>query len=219
MLLDTIRRGRGWIRWQLLLLVTSAFVAVPVWLVRRGRWPITIEIDRQRRRTLTALALVIVATSVTLRPALGWLVPTDRYQNARYEGVSMSPTLNDQDRVIVNRRAYLADDPAIGDLVMLRYPLNPEKTFVKRVIASGGDTVEIADGVVLRNGRPVDEPYITNRSMDDWGPQIVPEGTYFVLGDRRDHSSDSRHWGFVPRNYMLGRVTARWWPLSQRRRF
>jgi len=219
MLLDTIRRGRGWIRWQLLLHVASVFVAVPVWLVRRRRWPATIEIDRQRRRTLTALALVIVAASFTLRPALGRLVPTDRYQNARYEGVSMSPTLNDQDRVIVNKRAYLADDPSIGDIVMLRYPLNPEKTFVKRVIASGGDTVEIADGVVLRNGRAVDEPYLTYRSLDHWGPQIVPEGTYFVLGDRRDHSSDSRHWGFVPRKYMLGRVTARWWPLSQRRRF
>ena len=114
---------------------------------------------------------------------------------------------------------YLAGDPAIGDIVMLRYPRDPEKTFVKRVIATGGDEVHIVGGVVFRNGRETGAPYLTYRSQDRWGPEVVPEGTYFVMGDRRDNSSDSRHWGFVPREYVLGRVTVRWWPLSAQSRF
>jgi signal peptidase I len=195
------------------------FVAVPVWLVRRRRWPVTVEIDRPRRRKLTALALGIVAASFTLSPVVAWFVTTYLYQAARVEGMAMSPTINDQDRLIVNKRAYLASDPAIGDIVMLRYPRDPQKTFVKRVIASGGDEVHIVSGVVFRNGRKTDEPYLTHRSQDEWGPGVVPEGTYFVMGDRRDNSSDSRHWGVVPREYVLGRVAVRWWPLSAPRRF
>ena len=133
----------------------------------------------------------------------------------------MSPTLNNEDRLVVNKLAYRRESPAIGDIVMLRYPLDPEKTFVKRVIASGGDDVRIVNGTVLRNGDRVDEPYVLeeNRGEDDWGPEVVPEGTYFVMGDRRNNSSDSRHWGFVPREYILGRVATRWWPLSAQRRF
>jgi signal peptidase I len=219
MLVDAVRRGRGWIRWQVLLHVASLVVAVPAWLVRRRRWPVAVEIDRPRRRKLTALAFGIVAFSFTLSPAVAWGVTTYLYQVARVEGAAMSPTINDQDRLIVNKRVYLAGDPAIGDIVMLRYPRDPEKTFVKRVIATGGDEVRIVGGIVFRNGRETDERYLTYRSQDQWGPEIVPEGTYFVMGDRRDNSSDSRHWGFVPREYVLGRVTVRWWPLSARRRF
>jgi signal peptidase I len=219
MLLDAVRRGQGWIRWQVLLHVVSWFVAVPLWLVRRRRWPATVEIDRPRRRKLTALAVGVVASSFTLSPIVGWTVTTYLYQVARVDGTAMSPTINDQDRLIVNRRVYLAGDPAIGDIVMLRYPRDPEKTFVKRVIATGGDEVHIVGGVVFRNGRKTDEPYLTYRSQDQWGPEVVPAGTYFVMGDRRDNSSDSRHWGFVPREYVLGRVTVRWWPLSAKRRF
>jgi signal peptidase I len=219
MLLDAVRRGRGWIRWQVLLHVASLLVAVPVWLVRRRRWPVAVEIDGPRRRKLTAVALGIVAASFTLSPAVTWFVTTYLYQVARVEGAAMSPTLNDQDRLVVNKRVYLSSDPAIGDIVMLRYPRDPEKTFVKRVIAAGGDEVHIVGGVVFRNGHETDEPYLTFRSQDQWGPAIVPEGAYFVMGDRRNNSSDSRHWGFVPRDYMLGRVTVRWWPLSARRRF
>jgi signal peptidase I len=133
----------------------------------------------------------------------------------------MSPTVNDQDRLIVIKRVYRAADPAIGDIVMLRYPRDPSKSFIKRVIASGGDEVRIVDGVVFRNDSKVDEPYVleANRSHDKWGPEIVPEGSYFVMGDRRNNSADSRYWGFVPRAYIQGRVGMRFWPLSARRRF
>jgi signal peptidase I len=147
-----------------------------VWLVRRRRWPIAVEIDRLRRRKLTALAVGIVAASLTLSPAVGWIVTTYLYQVARVEGAAMSPTINDQDRLLVSKRVYLAGDPAIGDIVMLRYPRDPEKTFVKRVIAIGVDEVRIVSGVVFRNGREADEPYLTYRSQDEWGPEVVPDG-------------------------------------------
>src|SRR5688572_3206576 len=143
MLLDAVRRGRGWIRWQVLLHVASLLVAVPVWLVRRRRWPVAVEIDRPRRRKMTALAVGIVAASFTLSAAVPWFVTAYLFQVARVEGRAMSPTINDQDRLIVNKRVYLAGDPAIGDIVMLRYPPNPEKSFVMRVIATGGDKVNI----------------------------------------------------------------------------
>jgi signal peptidase I len=220
LLLDAVRRGRGWIRWQVLLYLLF-WVAVPVWLLRRRRWPVTVEINRPRQLKLAALAMGIVAATFTVSPALGSAATTYLFQVARVEGQAMSPTLNDQDRLVVDKRVYRAGDPAIGDVVMLRYPRDPRKSFVKRVIASGGDEVQIVNGVVFRNGGRVDEPYVleANRSQDHWGPEIVPEGTYFVMGDRRNNSSDSRHWGFVPREYILGRVGIRWWPLSARRRF
>lgn len=219
MLLDAIRRGRGWIRWQLLLHIATLLIAVPVWLVRRRRWPIVVDIDRLRRRRLTVLAAAIVAASLVITPLVRWHVATYFYQAARVEGMAMAPTLVDQDRLIVDKRAYRAGDPAIGDIVMLLYPRDPSKAFVMRVIAGGGDEVRIVGGAVFRNGRRMNEPYLTYRSQDDWGPEVVPEGAYFVMGDRRDNSSDSRVWGFVPREYILGRVSARWWPISSRRRF
>jgi signal peptidase I len=220
MLLDAIRRGRGWIRWQLLLHVLTIVVAVPIWLFRRRRWPVTVEITRARRLKLAALAAGIVAATFTLSSAVNAAVAT-RFQIARVEGQTMAPALNDQDRLFINTQVYRVGDPAIGDIVMLRYPLDPEKLFVKRVIASDGDELQIVNGLVLRNGGRVDEPYVlhANRGQDDWGPMVVPDGTYFVLGDNRIDSADSRIFGFVPRDYVLGRVTSRWWPLSALRRF
>jgi signal peptidase I len=168
MLLDAVRRDRGWIRWQVLLYVVPLLGAVPAWLVRRRRWPVAVEIDPPRRRKLTALAVGIVAAIFTLSSAVSWIVTTYLFQIARVEGQAMATTLNDQDRLLVNKCAYRDADPAIGDIVMLRYPRNPEKTFVMRVIATGGEEVQIASGVVMRNGRETDEPYLAYRSHDNW---------------------------------------------------
>ena len=108
-----------------------------------------------------------------------------------------------------------------GDIVMLYYPLNPEKSFVKRVIAEEGDTVRIVDGRVYVNDIPLKDDYVPSeyRSHDDWGPQVIPEGYYFVMGDHRNNSSDSRHWGFVPKKYIIGKVQVRWWPVPHARVF
>lgn len=89
------------------------------------------------------------------------------------------------------------------------------------MIARGGDEVRIVDGIVYRNGEAADEPFVDPDSRGDgnWGSMVVPTDSFFVLGDRRNNSSDSRHWGAVPRKHVIGKVTARWWPLSRRRSF
>jgi signal peptidase I len=149
------------------------------------------------------------------------LIVTFGFQVARVEGQSMAPTLEDQDRLIVNKLAYRIGEPRRGDIVMLYYPLNPEKSFVKRVIAEEGDTVRIVDGRVYVNDIPLKDDYVASdyRSHDDWGPQVINEGYYFVMGDHRNNSSDSRHWGMVPKKYIIGKVQLRWWPVPTARVF
>jgi len=149
------------------------------------------------------------------------LIVTFGFQVARVDGLSMAPTLEDHDRLIVNKLVYELGDPRPGDIVMLYYPLNPEKMFVKRVIAREGDTVRIVDGRVYVNDIPLRDDYVPVefRSHDDWGPQVVQQGYYFVMGDHRNNSSDSRHWGPVPKKYIVGKVKVRWWPIQDARIF
>jgi signal peptidase I len=149
------------------------------------------------------------------------LIVTFGVQVARVDGLSMSPTLEDHDRLIVNKLVYELGEPRPGDIVMLYYPLNPEKMFVKRVIAKEGDTVRIVDGQVSINDLPLHDDYVPAefRSHDDYGPEVVKQGYYFVMGDHRNNSSDSRHWGPVPKRYIVGKVKVRWWPIQDARIF
>jgi signal peptidase I len=149
------------------------------------------------------------------------LIVTFGFQVARVDGLSMAPTLEDHDRLIVNKLVYELGEPRPGDIVMLYYPLNPEKMFVKRVIAKEGDTVRIVDGRVYVNDIPLRDDYVPVdfRSHDDYGPTVVQQGYYFVMGDHRNNSSDSRHWGPVPKKYIVGKVKVRWWPIQDARIF
>src|SRR3954469_9946328 len=149
------------------------------------------------------------------------LIVTFGFQVARVDGLSMAPTLEDHDRLIVNKLVYELGEPRPGDIVMLYYPLNPDKMFVKRVIASEGDVVRIVDGHVYVNDIPLHDDYVPEefRSHDDWGPTVIQQGYYFVMGDHRNNSSDSRHWGQVPKKYIVGKVKLRWWPLQDARIF
>jgi signal peptidase I len=163
------------------------------------------------------IAEEVVAWLKTLASAAVYatLIVTFGFQVARVEGQSMAPTLADQDRLIVNKLTYRWGVPRRGDIVMLYYPLNPDKSFVKRVIAEEGDQVRIVDGRVFVNDVPMQDDFVPPeyRSHDDFGPSVVPEGYYFVMGDHRNNSSDSRHWGFVPKKYIIGKVQLRWWPI------
>jgi len=169
------------------------------------------------------VGMEIVAGVQTLVSAAVYatLIVTFVVQVARVDGLSMAPTLEDHDRLIVNKLVYELGDPRPGDIVMLYYPLNPDKMFVKRVIAKEGDTVRIVDGRVYVNDIPLHDDYVPPefRSHDDWGPQVVQQGYYFVMGDHRNNSSDSRHWGPVPKKYIVGKVKVRWWPLQDARIF
>ena len=143
------------------------------------------------------------------------LIVTFGFQVARVEGESMAPTLADQDRLIVNKLAYRLGSPRRGDIVMLYYPRDPDKSFVKRVIAEEGDVVKIEDGRVFVNDVPMDDSFVPPeyRSHEDEPPRQIRQGYYYVMGDHRNNSSDSRHWGEVPKKYIIGRVQLRWWPI------
>jgi signal peptidase I len=149
------------------------------------------------------------------------LIVTFGFQVARVDGLSMAPTLDDHDRLIVNKLVYEFGDPRPGDIVMLYYPVDPDKMFVKRVIAKEGDTVHIVDGRVYVNDLPLADEYVPSefRSHDDLGPIVVQPGYYFVMGDHRNNSLDSRHWGSVPKKYIVGKVNVRWWPIQDARIF
>ncbi len=197
-----------------------------------------------RAAILRRIGVEAVAWLKTLASAAVYavLIVTFGVQVARVEGQSMAPTLANQDRLIVNKFTYQfcisippvhlgCRDPRPSDIVMLYYPVDPDKSFVKRVIAEAGDTVRISDGRVFVNGLPVSDEYVAPdyRSHENHGPEnplpgleadgVVPEGYYFVMGDHRNNSSDSRHWGFVPKKYIIGRVQLRWWPILQARVF
>ena len=186
----------------------------------------TMPEDREARPTrsrVRTLGLELVAWLRTLASAgvYALLIITFGFQVARVEGRSMEPTLHDQDRLVVNKLAYRLHDPAIGDVVMFLHPNKPSETLVKRIVAAPGDTVVFRSGVVVRNGVDVDEGYIPEdlRTFETIPAVTVPEGYYFVLGDHRNNSSDSRLFGPVPKKYILGRVQVRWWPLSDARSF
>lgn len=214
---DASRRGRGWVAWGV---ATSFFgvLAVVAWLVVRRRFDVLPD-DRRDWTTIQIYlaAFFLVLFQVSARTS----VTTFFYQVARVEGQAMAPTLGDQDRLVVSKWQYQNHDPRLGDIVMLRYPLAPEKSFVKRVIGREGDLLRSVDGMVFRNDVPVDDSFVPPeyRSHDSWGPLVVPEGYYFVMGDHRNNSSDSRHWGFVPKKYILGKVRLRWWPPSKAQPF
>ena len=159
--------------------------------------------------------------TATMAAVYATLIVTFGFQVARVDGQSMAPTLHDHDRLIVNKLAYQVGEPQVGDIVMLLYPSDPSKTFVKRVVAAEGDEVKIAGGKVYRNGALMDDSFVSPqfRSHEDFGPTRIRDGYYFVMGDHRNASSDSRDWGEVPKKYIIGRVQVRWWPLPDARTF
>jgi len=138
-------------------------------------------------------------------------------QPVKVEGTSMQPRLVDQERIFVNRFIYRFEDIHRGDIVVFWYPRDTNKSFIKRVVAMPNDTVEIRNGVVLVNGAEVKEPYLDAefRDRESFSRTVVPADHYFVLGDHRNSSNDSRNWGFVPRNLIYGKAVFRYWPMSR----
>jgi signal peptidase I len=144
------------------------------------------------------------------------LIATFGVRIMRVVGFSMEPTLENHDGLLVDRLVYELGSPRPGDIVSLYYPIDPDRVLIKRVIAESGDEVRIVGGLVYINGSRLHDDYVdaSFRSHEDWGPELVPEGYYFVMGDHRNSSSDSREWGLVPKKYIIGKVKLRWWPLQ-----
>ena len=159
-------------------------------------------------------------------------------QNFRVEGPSMEPTLEEDQHLLVNKLVFLRPDfgalagllplvsadhsapsytfraPRRGDIVVFQFPGDTSRDFVKRVVGIPGDTVEIRNGVVFVNGESLHEPYVINGDSGSERPVVVPDEAYYVLGDNRRASQDSRDWGTVPAENIIGRGWLRYWPLD-----
>ena len=181
------------------------------------------------RRVLEYAAVVVVAVLVALA-VQAWLVKPYRIPSE-----SMLDTLRPGDRVLVNRVVYRLRDPHRGEVIVFHYPRDPAVVFIKRVVGVPGDVLQVRDGRLYVNGRRAADPHvhrtdgqadpttaqaaIVGSTMHDpWSlaePYRVPDGAYFVMGDNRTDSDDSRDWGTVPRSAIVGEGLATYWPLSR----
>ena len=136
--------------------------------------------------------------------------------NAKIPSESMEDTIMTGDRIFGNRLAYINKDPQRFDIVIFKYPDDETQLFIKRVIGLPGETVEIRDGKVYIDGAetPLDDSFTPEPPQGNWGPEVVPEGSYFMLGDNRNRSKDSRFWTntFVKKEKILGKAVLRYFP-------
>ena len=149
---------------------------------------------------LLALVLFLVINALSAR--------------VRVENISMKPTLQPGEFLLVNRVAYKIGEPEIGDIIVFHAPGASDLDYIKRVIGLPGDDVRISDGVVYVNDHPLYEPYIADPPRYD-GEWVVPADQLFVLGDNRNNSSDSHMWGFVPYEDIVGRALLIYWPIQE----
>jgi signal peptidase I len=149
---------------------------------------------------LIAGALFLVVNLVTAR--------------VRVESISMQPNLNEGEFVVVNRLAYRWDEPQRGDIIVFRFPGNQQKRYIKRVIGIEGDFISIQDGQVSINGLSLDEPYIAAAPTYE-GEWVVGSGSVFVLGDNRNNSNDSKNWGTLGEDAIIGKAILVYWPPTE----
>lgn len=135
-------------------------------------------------------------------------------QSYRVSGTSMVPNLQNNEYVMVNKMAYLFHPPERGDVIVFHFPLDTTKDFIKRVIGLPGDTISYDSTTVTVDGTVLKEPYISEAANSDGKTLVVPPNDYFVLGDNRPVSEDSRFWGFVPKDDLVGKAVMVYWPFS-----
>jgi len=178
--------------------------ALPPGKLTSGRRPIVEDLRAWLRDIVLAVSTAIFIVIFVIQPV-------------KVEGTSMQPRLVDQERIFVNRFIYRFSDIRPGDIVVFWYPRDRSKSFIKRVVGVPGDEVEIRYGSVYVNGQKVNEPYLKPefRDHESLRKEIVPADQYFVLGDHRNSSNDSRNWGYVPKDLIYGKAVFRYWPVSR----
>ena len=159
-----------------------------------------------------ALRMVLDGTRISLVAIVLYAV---FFNLSIVRGSSMNPGILDGDRILVEPWSYVFEDVARGDVVVMRYPLDPRVDYIKRIIGLPGDRVTLADGHVWVNGDLIAEPYVEDEDHSSYLSLTVGEEEFFVLGDNRPRSSDSREFGLVPEDYLRGRVDLRLWPPSR----
>lgn len=167
----------------------------------------TEPVTRPTRGARTSLG-----SHITLGALIAIAVVLFVMQGYRVSGACMEPHLYTGERVLAYKLAYLVHPPRRGDIVIFHYPKQPSEMYVKRVIGLPGETVEIRNGRVLINGNLLPDPHRTFAAHGNWGPKFVPHDQFFVMGDNRDVSDDSRCWGNLPSYRIVGRAVACYWP-------
>ncbi len=139
------------------------------------------------------------------------------YQPVKVEGGSMEPGLEDQERIFINKLAYRLENIQRGDVIVFRYPRDPRKNFIKRVIGLPGDHIRVNYGHVYLNGKLIEEDYVPEEYLDSrsYRELTVPANSYYVLGDHRSMSNDSRDFGPVPRDFIYGKAVFGYWPMEK----
>ena len=172
------------------------------------------EEERTHQRTGISLAVEFVVIFVVAY-ILAYGLQNYIFGNFQIQQHSMEPTLYENDRVLINRVVYYYSQPQRRDIVILLDPTGSRNDFVKRVVALPGEVIEIRDGQTYVNNKRVDEFYLSmDLSNENVGPLRVPDDSYFVMGDNRTVSSDSRRFGPVKRDNILGKVMVVWWPIN-----
>lgn len=161
-------------------------------------------------------------TLVAIALCLAFLIRTFIAEPRFIPSDSMLPTLHTGDRLVVEKISYKFHPPKTGDIIVFQPPEElqrrgypKDQAFIKRVIGEPGEIVSVAHGKVYLNGQALQEDYIAEPPNNPYPPQVVPEGEFFVMGDNRNDSNDSRYWGFLPRKNIIGRATFRFWPLDR----
>ncbi len=157
------------------------------------------------------------ARDLLLALGLAMVIIVFLYQPVKVEGTSMAPLLTDQERIFINKFVYRFEPIERGDVVVFWYPMDRSKSFIKRVVGLPGETVEIRQGRVYVDGKRLEEPYVPPRFTDtsNYGPIRVPPGEFFVMGDHRASSNDSRVFGTVPNRYIYGKAVFAYWPVDR----
>jgi signal peptidase I len=157
------------------------------------------------------------ARDLLLALGLAMIIIVFLYQPVKVEGTSMAPLLTDQERIFINKFVYRFEPIARGDVVVFWYPLDHSKSFIKRVVGLPGETLEIRQGRVYVNGKGLEEPYVPQQFTDSstYGPIRVPPQEYFVMGDHRVSSNDSRVFGPVSSHYIYGKAVFAYWPVDR----
>src|SRR5260221_5737892 len=172
------------------------------------------QLDFEKRYRLVREVIETIVLTVLM-----FLVIRFAVQNFNIEGTSMEPSLHNQELILVDKWTYLFRPPARGDVIVFVAPPNPSEDYIKRVIGLPGDVVTIHNTTVTVNGRQLNEVYVKPENQGNQYPSftnmVIPPGAYFVLGDNRAGSSDSRDWGCVPQKNIVGRAAVVYWPFGQ----
>jgi signal peptidase I len=168
------------------------------------------DIKKGKKSMIRELLETVISAGV-----IAFIIITFIGQVTVVRGASMEPTLHNNERLIANKISYRFESPKRSEVIIFKPPLEIKRNYIKRIIGIPGDKIEIIKGEIYLNDNKLEENYIEYKSYEDLSAILVPDDSFFVLGDNRSNSSDSRYWGFVPRKNVVGKAWVVFWPLNR----